>query len=162
NAVEFLNHQVEKMLNKLLVEFTKSRPYRTTDNALVEGKNGAVIRKHIGYGVIAAEHDPAEHYRTPYEKFVSLPDWNQYLKSPPSSCSPGDAHERHRGSSANTKSQTHLAGQVPTKWMNAFAGSRQRWAEKGARSPPLSRHLYPGSKTTATKGDSVPLHLPPS
>jgi hypothetical protein len=35
---------------------TKSRPYRTTHNALVEGKNGAVIRKHIGYGVIAAEH----------------------------------------------------------------------------------------------------------
>ena len=118
---EFLNHTVSKLLNKLLVEFTKSRPYRTTDNALVEGKNGAVIRKHIGYGVIAAEHDPAEHYRTPYEKFVSLPDWNQYLKSPPSSCSPGDAHERHRGSSANTKSQTHLAGQVPTKSMNAFA-----------------------------------------
>jgi hypothetical protein len=36
---EFLNHQVEKMLNKLLVEFTKSRAYRTTDNALVEGFN---------------------------------------------------------------------------------------------------------------------------
>jgi len=59
NGSEFLNHQVEKMLNKLLVEFTKSRAYRTTDNALVEGKNGAVVRKHIGYGAIGAEHAAA-------------------------------------------------------------------------------------------------------
>lgn len=56
NGSEFLNHQVARMLTKLLVEFTKSRAYRTTDNALVEGKNGAVIRKHIGYGFIASEH----------------------------------------------------------------------------------------------------------
>jgi hypothetical protein len=40
----------------MLAEFTKSRAYRTTDNALVEGKNGAVVRKHIGYGPIAANH----------------------------------------------------------------------------------------------------------
>ena len=44
------------MLEKLRIEFTKSRAYRTTDNALVEGKNGAVIRKHIGYGAITAPH----------------------------------------------------------------------------------------------------------
>src|ERR1039458_9728267 len=50
NGSEFINHQVAALLNKLLVEFTKSRAYRTTDNALVEGKNGAVVRKHIGYG----------------------------------------------------------------------------------------------------------------
>jgi len=56
NGSEFLNYRVAEMLNKLLIEFTKSRAYRTTDNALVEGKNGAVIRKHIGYGHIAAEH----------------------------------------------------------------------------------------------------------
>lgn len=56
NGSEFLNYRVAKMLDKLLVEFTKSRAYRTTDNALVEGKNGAVVRKHIGYGFIASEH----------------------------------------------------------------------------------------------------------
>ena len=54
NGSEFLNSAVERLLNKLLVEFTKSRAYRTTDNALVEGKNGAVVRKHMGYGPIAA------------------------------------------------------------------------------------------------------------
>jgi len=60
NGSEFLNHNVVKLLNKLLVEeFTKSRAYRTTDNALVEGKNGAVVRKQIGYGPIASEHAEA-------------------------------------------------------------------------------------------------------
>jgi len=60
NGSEFLNHTVVKLLNKLLVEeFTKSRAYRTTDNALVEGKNGAVVRKQIGYGPIASEHAEA-------------------------------------------------------------------------------------------------------
>jgi transposase InsO family protein len=118
NGAEFLNHTVAQLLNKLLVEFTKSRPYRTTDNALVEGKNGAVIRKHIGYGAIPAAHAqefqkfytahfnpylnfhrpcgfatihigprgkrrrlyPTEDYRTPYEKLVSLENWEQHLK----------------------------------------------------------------------------------
>jgi transposase InsO family protein len=56
NGSEFINHIVAKMLEKLLIEFTKSRAYRTQDNALVEGKNGAVIRKSMGYGHIPGEH----------------------------------------------------------------------------------------------------------
>jgi hypothetical protein len=56
NGSEFINYQVAGLLEKLRVEFTKSRAYRTTDNALVEGKNGAVIRKHIGYGPIQSLH----------------------------------------------------------------------------------------------------------
>jgi len=56
NGSEYINHTVARLLNKLLVEFTKSRASRSQDNALVEGKNGAVIRKHIGYGHIGGEH----------------------------------------------------------------------------------------------------------
>jgi transposase InsO family protein len=56
NGSEFINHIVARLLNKLLVEFTKSRASRSQDNALVEGKNGAVIRKLIGYGHIGGEH----------------------------------------------------------------------------------------------------------
>jgi transposase InsO family protein len=59
NGSEFVNHIVAKLLNKLLIEQTKSRPRHCNDNALVECKNGAVIRKHIGYGYIAAEHAAA-------------------------------------------------------------------------------------------------------
>lgn len=59
NGSEFINHSVKAMLKKMLTEFTKSRAYRTTDNALVEGKNGSVVRKLIGYGPIDAEHAAA-------------------------------------------------------------------------------------------------------
>jgi len=48
NGSEYINHQVAKMLNKLLIRLTKGRPRRSNDNALVESKNGAVIRKHMG------------------------------------------------------------------------------------------------------------------
>ncbi len=119
NGSEFVNYKVEKLLNKMLVsEFTKSRANRTTDNALVEGKNGAVVRKHIGHEPIGARHagqvqrfytadfNPYlnyhrpcgfarvelsdngkrrrryrhEDYRTPYEKLLSLNDWESCLK----------------------------------------------------------------------------------
>jgi transposase len=59
NGSEYINHHVAQMLNTLLVEFTKSRACRSQDNALVEGKNGAIIRKLIGYGHIPAEHAEA-------------------------------------------------------------------------------------------------------
>jgi hypothetical protein len=73
NGSEFLNRTVATLLNKLLVEeFTKSRAYRTTDNALVEGKNGAVVRKQIGYGPIGAEHAEA------FQKFYTT-HLNPYL-----------------------------------------------------------------------------------
>ena len=56
NGSEFLNQTVEKLLHKLLIEQTKSRPRHSNDNGLVESKNGAVIRKHMGYSHIAAPH----------------------------------------------------------------------------------------------------------
>jgi transposase InsO family protein len=118
NGSEYVNYEVAKMLKTLLIEFTKSRANRTQDNALVEGKNGAIIRKHIGYGHIAAEHAEAvqkfytahlnpylnfhrpcgfatvsldargkrrrqykkNDYATPYEKWKSLAEAEQYLK----------------------------------------------------------------------------------
>jgi len=59
-------------LNKLLIEFTRSRPNRSQDNGLVEGKNGAVIRKHIGYG-----HIPGK-YAERVQKFYTV-HFNPYL-----------------------------------------------------------------------------------
>jgi len=54
NGSEYVNHRVAELLNKLLVGFTKSRPRRSNDNALVESKNGSVVRKHLGYAHIPA------------------------------------------------------------------------------------------------------------
>lgn len=53
NGSEYINRVVAELLNKLLIEQTKSRPRHCNDNALAEGKNGAVIRKHFGYQHIA-------------------------------------------------------------------------------------------------------------
>ena len=56
NGSEYINHQVANMLKKMLVEQTKSRSRRTNDNALVEGKNGAIVRKYLGYSHIPKGH----------------------------------------------------------------------------------------------------------
>lgn len=74
NGSEFINYTVAKLLNKLLIEQTKSRPRRSNDNGLAEAKNGAVVRKHMGYGYIAAPHAEAieifyEQHFNPYLNF---------------------------------------------------------------------------------------------
>jgi len=117
NGSEYINCIVAKILRTLLINQTKSRSRRTNDNALVETKNGSVIRKHMGYSYIQKIHArninrfleenmdeylnfhrPSgfatdysdrkgkikkiyERYMTPYEKFVSLLNFEQYLKS---------------------------------------------------------------------------------
>lgn len=52
NGSEFVNKVVAKLLNKLLIRFTKSRPRHTNDNGLVETKNSAVVHKQLGYAYI--------------------------------------------------------------------------------------------------------------
>ena len=52
NGSEYINKHVAKLLNKLLIELTKSRPRQSNDNALAEAKNAAVVRKHLGYAHI--------------------------------------------------------------------------------------------------------------
>jgi transposase InsO family protein len=56
NGSEFINYQVAGMLQKLFIEQSKSRPRHSNDNGLVESKNGAVVRKHMGYLYIEAQH----------------------------------------------------------------------------------------------------------
>jgi hypothetical protein len=56
---EYVNHEIARLLEKLRVEFTKSRPRQTNDNALAECKNGAIIRKFMGYSHIAQKHAAA-------------------------------------------------------------------------------------------------------
>jgi len=56
NGSEYINQKVAILMNKTLIEFTKSRARHSNDNALVEGKNGAVIRKWMGYGFIEQKY----------------------------------------------------------------------------------------------------------
>lgn len=59
NGSEFINRVVAQLLNKLLIQQTKSRARHCNDNALAEGKNGSIIRKHIGYRHIPRRFAPA-------------------------------------------------------------------------------------------------------
>jgi transposase InsO family protein len=52
NGSEYINQHVAKLLEKLLIEFTKSRARHTNDNALAESKNASIVRKHLGYSHI--------------------------------------------------------------------------------------------------------------
>ena len=49
NGSEYINRRVAELLNKLNIEFTKSRPRHSNDNALPESKNASVVRKHLGW-----------------------------------------------------------------------------------------------------------------
>lgn len=69
NGSEFINRTVAQLLNKLLIEQTKSRPRHAGDNGLIETKNGAVIRKHMGYGYIDAGH--ADRINDFYRQFLN-------------------------------------------------------------------------------------------
>ena len=75
NGSEYINRQVAALLNKLQVtEFTKSRARHTNDNALVESKNGSVVRKHLGYSHIPGRcAAPVNHFAqnvlSPYLNF---------------------------------------------------------------------------------------------
>ena len=52
NGSEFVNRTAARLLNKMLIRFTKSWPRHSNDNGLVETKNGSVVRKQLGYAYI--------------------------------------------------------------------------------------------------------------
>jgi len=56
NGSEYINEVVARLLQKLFIEQTKSRSRHSNDNALAEGKNAAVIRKHFGYAHIPRKY----------------------------------------------------------------------------------------------------------
>jgi transposase InsO family protein len=63
NGSEYINKKVAQLLDKLLIEQTKSRSRHSNDNALAESKNASVVRKHMGYS-----HIPKK-YATPINAF---------------------------------------------------------------------------------------------
>lgn len=71
---EYINHRVVKLLTKLHIQLTKSRARHCNDNALAECKNGAIVRKYLGYIHIpqkwaALINQFNQHYLVPYLNF---------------------------------------------------------------------------------------------
>lgn len=58
NGSEYINKYTVHILNKIHVDLTKSRSYHSADNALVESKNGSVVRKMFGRSYIAQSWAP--------------------------------------------------------------------------------------------------------
>ena len=62
NGSEFINEHLVSYCEENAIEFTRSRPYQKNDQAWVEQKNGAIVRKMVGYaryeryeGLVAAQ-----------------------------------------------------------------------------------------------------------
>jgi len=74
NGGEYINYTVAELLGKLRIDFTKSRPRHSNDNALVENKNGSVVRKLYGYMHIPQHHaaDSAEFNRYQVYRYVNF------------------------------------------------------------------------------------------
>jgi len=71
NGSEYINQHVARLLKKLLIELTKSRARQSNDNALVESKNGSIVRKHLGYSHVPQRWAPLvnrfhQDYLNPY------------------------------------------------------------------------------------------------
>ncbi|MDH3602065.1 MAG: integrase [Candidatus Tectomicrobia bacterium] len=71
---EFINYRVAEMLQRMLVKQTKSRARHCGDNGLVEGKNGAVIRKYFGHGHIPRKYAELinEFYQTQMNPYLNF------------------------------------------------------------------------------------------
>lgn len=71
---ENINYQVANFLQRLLIKQTKSRSYHSNDNALVETKNGSVIRKNMGWEYISRNEDLVKSINNYYKNY-----FNPYL-----------------------------------------------------------------------------------
>lgn len=56
NGSEYINQTVAELLEKLHIEFTKSRSRKSNDNALAESKNASVVRKILGHSHIPQKY----------------------------------------------------------------------------------------------------------
>jgi len=68
---ENINYVVADLLQRLVIKQTKTRSRHPNDNALIETKNGAVIRKnmgweHINQGLADEVNDYLRNYFNPY------------------------------------------------------------------------------------------------
>lgn len=71
---ETINYLVADLLQRLLIKQTKSRSYHSGDNALVETKNGSVIRKNMGWEHIdqALVEEINRYYRNFFNPYLNF------------------------------------------------------------------------------------------
>ncbi len=90
---EYNNSLIVGLLNKIHIgSKTRNRPYHSNDNALIESKNAAIVRKHFGFGYIPKNY---------YQKFnIYLEEYfNPYLNFHRSSGYLTGIHKSNKGRS---------------------------------------------------------------
>ncbi len=55
NGSEFINYHLQTFCLEREIRFTRSRPYVKNDGCRIEQKNGAVVRRHVGYRRLDSE-----------------------------------------------------------------------------------------------------------
>jgi transposase InsO family protein len=138
NGSEFINHTVARLLDKLLIEQTKSRPRRSNDNGLVETKNAAVIRKLMGFNHIAAP--AAQRVQSFYEQHL-----NPYLNCH-RPCAQADVDTLPNGK----RIRRYKRYQTPLETLLALDG-RERFLKPGITAEALQSLAARQSDTDAAK-----------
>lgn len=74
NGGEYINYKVSEILKRLTIKQTKSRSRKSTDNALVEGKNGFIIRKTMGRNFIHKDNVELinEYYKEYHNRYLNF------------------------------------------------------------------------------------------
>jgi len=57
NGSEFINYHLQTFCLERAIRFTRSRPYVKNDGCRIEQKNGAIVRKHVGYRRLETDED---------------------------------------------------------------------------------------------------------
>ncbi len=136
NGSEYINQVVVKLLNELLIKLTKTRPRHSNDNGLAETKNGAVIRKHMGY-----IHIPQENAE-PVNKFY-FEYFNDYLNYHRPSAFPKTITDKK---GKEKKVYPHSWYQTPYERLKSLTGA-QKYLRKGITFDKLGKIAYAMSHT---------------
>ena len=100
NGSEYINREVADLLNRLHIPaFTKSRPRRSNDNALVESKNGSIVRQPKARSATSTSPTISSPSSTPSSATASAPASTSTgpASSPPRSPAPAAASGRPTG-----------------------------------------------------------------
>lgn len=70
---ETINYLVSELLQRLLIKQTKNRAYHSGDNALIETKNGSIIRKNMGWEHINRNmcHEINQYYKDYFNPYLN-------------------------------------------------------------------------------------------
>ena len=142
NGSEYINARVAALLDKLRVEFTKSRPRRSNDNGLAETKNGAVVRKMFGYEHIAQRNAaPINTFCTEHlTPFLNLHRPCLFATELPDPKKPGRVHKVYRPEDAMTPLEKRASLPKAKQGLRKGVGLKDLLAQAGAKTDMQAAH----------------------